>query len=73
MLGSLVRSALCQTTCLLVPFNVLQVNRVPLQLDLLESLLKAGCHLVAGRMSVLDEAQRQHVSKTLGGKVSVAL
>ncbi|XP_067089795.1 dynein axonemal assembly factor 8 [Osmerus mordax] len=66
--GSLVRSALCQTTCLLVPFNVLQVSRVPLQLDLLESLLKAGCHLVAGRMSVLDEAQRQHISKTLGGK-----
>lgn len=63
--GSLVRSALCQTTCLLMPSNVLRLGQVPLHLDLLEQLLKAGCHLVAGRMSILDEAQRQHIARTL--------
>ncbi|CAB1341789.1 unnamed protein product [Coregonus sp. 'balchen'] len=63
--GPLVRSALCQTTCLLLPSSVLRLGPAPLLLDLLEQLLGRGCHLVAGRMSVLDETQRCHIAETL--------
>ncbi|XP_041735690.1 dynein axonemal assembly factor 8 isoform X3 [Coregonus clupeaformis] len=63
--GPLVRSALCQTTCLLLPSSVLHLGPAPLHLDLLEQLLGRGCHLVAGRMSVLDETQRCHIAETL--------
>ncbi|CAB1341786.1 unnamed protein product [Coregonus sp. 'balchen'] len=63
--GPLVRSALCQTTCLLLPSSVLRLGPAPLHLDLLEQLLGRGCHLVAGRMSVLDETQRCHIAETL--------
>ncbi|XP_045066718.1 dynein axonemal assembly factor 8-like isoform X3 [Coregonus clupeaformis] len=63
--GPLVRSALCQTTCLLLPSSVLRLGLAPLLLDLLEQLLGRGCHLVAGRMSVLDETQRCHIAETL--------
>lgn len=59
----LVRSALCQTTCLLLPNSVL--GPAPIHLDLLEQLLRTGCHLVAGRMTVLDETQRCHIAETL--------
>ncbi|XP_024246039.1 dynein axonemal assembly factor 8 isoform X1 [Oncorhynchus tshawytscha] len=61
--GLLVRSALCQTTCLLLPTSVL--GPAPIHLDLLEQLLRTGCHLVAGRMTVLDETQRCHIAETL--------
>lgn len=61
--GLLVRSALCQTTCLLLPNSVL--GPAPIHLDLLEQLLRTGCHLVAGRMTVLDETQRCHIAETL--------
>ncbi|KAL7830674.1 hypothetical protein SRHO_G00318010 [Serrasalmus rhombeus] len=76
-LGCSVRSALCQTTCLLMPSGLLQLSRPPLHLDLLEQLLRTGCHLVAGRLSTLDEAQRRHVSELLrppaGGAVNETL
>ncbi|XP_066530842.1 dynein axonemal assembly factor 8 isoform X2 [Hoplias malabaricus] len=63
--GCSVRSALCQTTCLLMPSSVLKLSRPPLHLDLLEKLLSTGCHLVAGRLSALDKGQRRHISELL--------
>ncbi|KAL6457265.1 hypothetical protein MHYP_G00342280 [Metynnis hypsauchen] len=72
--GCLVRSVLCQTTCLLMPSGLLQLSRPPLHLDLLEQLLRTGFHLVAGRLSTLDKAQRRHISELLrppaGGAVN---
>ncbi|XP_045888791.1 dynein axonemal assembly factor 8 isoform X1 [Micropterus dolomieu] len=64
--GSLIHSALWQTTCLLIPLNAPQMlSQVPSQLDMLEPLLRSGCHLVAGRMSILDNEQRNHIADTL--------
>ncbi|XP_051243484.1 dynein axonemal assembly factor 8 isoform X2 [Dicentrarchus labrax] len=63
--GSLIHSALWQTTCLLIPLNAPPLSQVPSQLDLLEQLLRSGCHLVAGRMSILDNEQRKHIAETL--------
>ncbi|KAM7387063.1 hypothetical protein PAMA_009605 [Pampus argenteus] len=57
--------ALWQTTCLLLPLNASTLSQVPSQLDMLERLLRSGCHLVAGRLSRLDKEQRQHVTGTL--------
>ncbi|MGH0165376.1 UNVERIFIED_CONTAM: hypothetical protein FKN15_048735 [Acipenser sinensis] len=59
-----VRSALCQTTCLLIPSKLLYTHR-RLYIDLLEQLLWNACHLVAGRLSSLDRLQSQHVAETL--------
>lgn len=47
----------------LLPSSVL--GPAPIHLDLLEQLLRTGCHLVAGRMTVLDETQRCHIAETL--------
>ncbi|TKS92139.1 hypothetical protein D9C73_025660 [Collichthys lucidus] len=66
--GSLIRSALWQTTCLLIPLNAPPLNQVPSQLDMLEQLLRSGCHLVAGRMSVLDNEQKKHISEMLSSR-----
>lgn len=63
--GPLLHSALWQTTCLLIPFNAPTLRQVPSELDLLEQLLRSGCHLVAGRMSILDNEQRKHIAGTL--------
>ncbi|XP_070703582.1 dynein axonemal assembly factor 8 [Pempheris klunzingeri] len=60
--GSLIHSAHWQTTCLLIPLNAPPLSHVPSQLDMLEQLLRSGCHLVAGRMSTLDSQQRKHVA-----------
>ncbi|XP_074512139.1 dynein axonemal assembly factor 8 [Sebastes fasciatus] len=57
--------ALWQTTCLLIPLNAPPLSVVPAQLDVLEQLLRLGCHLVAGRMSTLDDEQRKHIAETL--------
>ncbi|XP_034781597.2 dynein axonemal assembly factor 8 isoform X3 [Acipenser ruthenus] len=59
-----VQSALCQTTCLLIPSQLLYTHR-RLYIDLLEQLLWNACHLVAGRLSSLDRLQSQHVAETL--------
>lgn len=66
--GSLIRSALWQTTCLLIPLNAPPLNQVPSQLDMLEQLLRSGCHLVAGRMSVLDNEQKKHIAEMLSSR-----
>ncbi|XP_043089942.1 dynein axonemal assembly factor 8 isoform X2 [Puntigrus tetrazona] len=63
--GPLVRSALCQTTCLLIPSKLLQHNQPPLYSELLQQLLRTGCHLVAGRLCTPDEKQRRHISQLL--------
>nr|XP_046271976.1 dynein axonemal assembly factor 8 isoform X2 [Scatophagus argus] len=63
--GSLIRSARWQMTCLLIPLNAPPPSQVPSQLDMLEQLLRSGCHLVAGRMSILDAEQRNHIAGTL--------
>ncbi|KAM9346620.1 dynein axonemal assembly factor 8 [Symphorus nematophorus] len=54
-----------QTTCLLIPFHAPPLSPEPSQLDMLEQLLRSGCHLVAGRMSTLDEKQRNHIAEIL--------
>ncbi|KAL7378512.1 hypothetical protein ABVT39_014941 [Epinephelus coioides] len=50
--------------------------RVPSQLDTHEQLLRSGCHLVAGRMSILDNEQRKYITEILnvssGGDEKVA-
>ncbi|KAI2666071.1 Dynein axonemal assembly factor 8 [Labeo rohita] len=71
--GPLVRSALCQTTCLLIPSNLLRQNQPPLYSELLQRLLRTGCHLVAGRLSTPDEKQRQHISELLRSSAGEAL
>ncbi|XP_076608322.1 dynein axonemal assembly factor 8 [Chaetodon auriga] len=63
--GSLIHSALWQTTCLLIPLNTPPLSQMPSQLDILEQLLGSGCHLVAGRMSKLDDEQKKHIAQTL--------
>lgn len=63
--GSLIHSALWQTTCLLIPLNAPLLSQVPSQLDMLEQLLRSGCHLVAGRMTMLNNEQREHITETL--------
>ncbi|GLD49175.1 uncharacterized protein AKAME5_000300400 [Lates japonicus] len=63
--GSLINSPLWQTTCLLMPLNAPLPSQMPPQLEMLEQLLRSGCHLVAGRMSMLDNKQRKHIAETL--------
>ncbi|KAI3359678.1 hypothetical protein L3Q82_014056, partial [Scortum barcoo] len=41
------------------------LSQVPSQLDMLEQLLRSGCHLVAGRMSTLDNEQKKHIAEIL--------
>nr|XP_015215484.1 PREDICTED: uncharacterized protein C16orf71 homolog [Lepisosteus oculatus] len=60
-----VRSALCQTTCLLIPAKLLQSRRRALDLELVEQLLKRACHLVAGRLCVLDTEQSRLIEEAL--------
>ncbi|XP_031717758.1 uncharacterized protein LOC116391380 isoform X2 [Anarrhichthys ocellatus] len=60
-----IHSALWQTTCLLLPLNAPPLSRVPSQLAMLEQLLRSGCHLVAGRMSILDNEERKYIAETL--------
>ncbi|XP_067332532.1 dynein axonemal assembly factor 8 isoform X2 [Channa argus] len=60
--GFLIHSALWQTTCLLIPLSDQLLSQVPSQLEM---LLRSGCHLVAGRMTVLDHEQRQHIAEIL--------
>ncbi|XP_073686478.1 dynein axonemal assembly factor 8 [Garra rufa] len=71
--GPLVRSALCQTTCLLIPSNLLRQNQPPLYSELLQRLLRTGCHLVAGKLSTPDEKQRQHISELLRSSAGEAI
>ncbi|GAA6091411.1 dynein axonemal assembly factor 8 [Tachysurus ichikawai] len=63
--GCSVRSALCQTTCLIMPSRVLQLSRPPLHLDLLQRLLSSGRHVVDGRNCSLDPTQITHLSVLL--------
>ncbi|XP_040918192.1 dynein axonemal-associated protein 1 [Toxotes jaculatrix] len=63
--GSVIHSPRWQTTCLLIPLNAPLLSQVPTQLEMLEQLLRSGCHLVAGRMSMLDNEQRKHIAETL--------
>ncbi|KAF4115819.1 hypothetical protein G5714_003308 [Onychostoma macrolepis] len=63
--GPLVSSALCQTTCLLIPSKLLRQNQPPLYSELLQQLLRTGCHLVAGRLCTPDEKQRRHIAELL--------
>ncbi|KAK9534734.1 hypothetical protein VZT92_007162 [Zoarces viviparus] len=60
-----IHSALWQTTGLLLPLDAPPLSRLPSQLAMLEQLLRSGCHLVAGRMSILDNEQRKHIAETL--------
>ncbi|XP_039543634.1 uncharacterized protein LOC120490257 [Pimephales promelas] len=71
--GPLVCSALCQTTCLLIPSNLLQQSQPPLYSELLHRLLRTGCHLVAGKLCTPDEKQRQHMSELLRSSAGGAL
>ncbi|KAJ7992467.1 hypothetical protein DPEC_G00278850 [Dallia pectoralis] len=61
----LLRSALCQATCLLLPSNVLQLGPVHLRSVRLKQLLRTGRLLVAGRMSVREAIQRRHIAEML--------
>ncbi|CAI5675903.1 unnamed protein product [Oreochromis niloticus] len=54
-----------QTTCLLIPSNATPGSQVPSQLEIVEQVLGSDCHLVAGRMSILDDEQQKHISETL--------
>ncbi|XP_056258276.1 dynein axonemal assembly factor 8 [Seriola aureovittata] len=63
--GSLIHSPLWQTTCLLIPLDAPLLGQVRSQLEMLEQLLRSGCHLVAGRMCMLDNKQRKHIAETL--------
>ncbi|XP_063326819.1 dynein axonemal assembly factor 8 isoform X2 [Pelmatolapia mariae] len=54
-----------QTTCLLIPLNATPGSQVPSQLEIVEQVLGSDCHLVAGRMSILDDEQQKHISETL--------
>ncbi|XP_030592125.1 uncharacterized protein LOC115784880 isoform X2 [Archocentrus centrarchus] len=54
-----------QTTCLLIPLNARPRSQVPSQLEIVDQVLRSDCHLVAGRMSILDDEQRRHIAKTL--------
>uniref|UniRef100_A0AAQ5ZHE4 Dynein axonemal assembly factor 8 n=1 Tax=Amphiprion ocellaris TaxID=80972 RepID=A0AAQ5ZHE4_AMPOC len=63
--ASLRHRSLWQTTCLLIPLNAPQHSPVYPQLEMVEQLLRAGCHLVAGRMSKLDQEQKEHIAETL--------
>ncbi|KAG7316913.1 hypothetical protein KOW79_019211 [Hemibagrus wyckioides] len=63
--GCSVCTALCQTTCLIMPWRLLQLSRPPLHLDLLQRLLSSGCHVVAGRLCSLDPTQITHLSVLL--------
>ncbi|XP_010794527.1 uncharacterized protein isoform X2 [Notothenia coriiceps] len=58
-------SSAWQTTCLLIPVNAPPLSGAPPHLELLERLLGGGCHLVVGRMSLLDPEQRRHIAETL--------
>ncbi|KAK3532728.1 hypothetical protein QTP86_028097, partial [Hemibagrus guttatus] len=60
-----VYSALRQTTCLIMPWRLLQLSRPPLHLGLLQRLLSSGCHVVAGRLCSLDPTQITHLSVLL--------
>ncbi|XP_026068002.1 uncharacterized protein LOC113049670 [Carassius auratus] len=71
--GPLVCGALCQTTCLLIPSNLLRQNQPPLYSELLQRLLRTGCHLVAGRLCTPDEKQRQHMRELLRSSAGEAL
>ncbi|XP_048049656.1 dynein axonemal assembly factor 8 isoform X2 [Megalobrama amblycephala] len=71
--GPLACSALCQTTCLLIPSNLLQQSQPPLYSDLLQWLLRTGCHLVAGKLCTPNEKQRQHISELLRSSAGGAL
>lgn len=57
--------ALWQTTCLLIPLNGPPHGQAPSQLEMVEQLLRSGCHLVAGRMSTLDGEQRKRIAEAL--------
>ncbi|XP_073670135.1 dynein axonemal assembly factor 8 [Paramisgurnus dabryanus] len=70
--GRLVCSALCQTTCLLMPFDLLRQNQPPLYSELLHRMLWADCHLVAGRFCTLDKKQRSHIAELLGSSAGGA-
>ncbi|KAM9746412.1 dynein axonemal assembly factor 8 isoform 1-T1 [Menidia menidia] len=63
--GSQVHRAHWQTTCLLIPLKAKQHEHMNPQLEIVEQLLRSGCHLVAGRLSVLDSKQRTHTADTL--------
>ncbi|KAI4821973.1 hypothetical protein KUCAC02_007543 [Chaenocephalus aceratus] len=58
-------SSAWQTTCLLIAVNAPPLGGPPPHLELLERLLGGGCHLVAGRMSLLDPEQRRRIAETL--------
>ncbi|KAM4531385.1 dynein axonemal assembly factor 8 [Odontesthes bonariensis] len=74
--GSLIHRALWQTTCLLVPLKAPPHSQTHSQLEIVEQLLRSGCHLVAGRMSILDNEQRKHIAEiltvSLGGRAKMA-
>ncbi|KAL6102592.1 uncharacterized protein ACO6RY_02172 [Pungitius sinensis] len=61
-------SALWQTTFLLIPSNAPPLHRLPSQPGLLGQLLRSGCHLAAGRMSVLDGEPSRHIAEALEGQ-----
>lgn len=63
--GSVIHSPTWQTTCLLIPLDAPLLSQVHSQLEMLEQLLRTGCHLVAGRMSTLNNKQRTHIAEAL--------
>ncbi|XP_026020286.1 uncharacterized protein LOC113020483 [Astatotilapia calliptera] len=60
-----------QTTCLLIPLNATPGSQVPSQLEIVEQVLGSDCHLMAGRMSILDDEQQKHISETLKASSSI--
>ncbi|XP_037834509.1 uncharacterized protein LOC108243695 isoform X2 [Kryptolebias marmoratus] len=54
-----------QTTCMLMPSHAPPHCHMPSQLEMLEQLLRLGCHLVAGRMSTLGNEQIEHITEIL--------
>ncbi|XP_069571704.1 dynein axonemal assembly factor 8 isoform X1 [Brachyistius frenatus] len=63
--GSQIHRARWQTTCLLIALNAPPHSQAAARLEVVEQLLRSGCHLVAGRMSILDNEQQDHIAETL--------
>nr|XP_014351953.1 PREDICTED: uncharacterized protein LOC106706083 [Latimeria chalumnae] len=57
----LFQSALCQTTCLLLPSLFLRGHHHPPYIELLDQLIRSEFVLTGVRLTVMDEAQARHI------------
>uniref|UniRef100_H3ADY3 Nucleoside diphosphate kinase-like domain-containing protein n=1 Tax=Latimeria chalumnae TaxID=7897 RepID=H3ADY3_LATCH len=57
----IILSALCQTTCLLLPSLFLRGHHHPPYIELLDQLIRSEFVLTGVRLTVMDEAQARHI------------